>query len=349
MKKIILLSIVCSWFLCGIVSAAIVIPPPGLNPGDQYRLVFVTSDATTASSDDIATYNSFVNAQASTVSAAGFPTSGWSAIASTVSVDARDNTGTNGGTGVPIYRVDGVKIADDYVDLWNGGPLPNDLSVTQTGDLYPSGATQCGFGPARACAWTGTSGIGTAASPLGNGSSSPSSALADIFQIDTLNQSSWILYYFFTRGSNEYPLYAMSSVLTVPGGPVPTTYTVGGTVSNLTGSITLQNNGGDNQVRTVNGAFVFATALADGSSYAVTVLAQPSGQTCTVSNGSGTISGANVTQVQVDCVDDQLPPPQPPPSESVPIPTMSEYGLAVTLLGILLIAGLRLFQVRNTD
>lgn len=43
--------------LANVVSAATVIPPPDLNPGDQYRLVFVTSGATTANSDDISTYN----------------------------------------------------------------------------------------------------------------------------------------------------------------------------------------------------------------------------------------------------------------------------------------------------
>ena len=96
------LLIFVGWLLPGFVAAAIVIPPPDLNPGDQYRLVFVTSDATTANSDDIATYNSFVNSQASTVSSTGFPTSGWAAIVSTTTVDARDNTGTNGVTGVPI-------------------------------------------------------------------------------------------------------------------------------------------------------------------------------------------------------------------------------------------------------
>jgi ribosomal protein S11 len=81
----------------------------------------------------------------------------------------------------------------------------------------------------------------------------------------------------------------------------PATFTVGGTVAGLTGSVTLRNNGGDNLVRTVNGAFAFATPLATGSPYAVTVFSQPAGQTCAVINGSGNIASANATNVVVTC------------------------------------------------
>src|ERR1700740_2899467 len=49
-------------------------------------------------------------------------------------------------------------------------------------------------------------------------------------------------------------------------------------------------------------SFTFATALSSGASYAVTILTQPStpGQTCAVTNGSGTATG-NVTTVQIVC------------------------------------------------
>jgi hypothetical protein len=81
-------------------------------------------------------------------------------------------------------------------------------------------------------------------------------------------------------------------------------YTLGGTVAGLSGTgLVLQNNGGDNLAVSANGNFTFAASLADGASYAVTVLTQPSGsaQTCKVTNGSGTIAGANVTNVTVNC------------------------------------------------
>ena len=77
--------------------------------------------------------------------------------------------------------------------------------------------------------------------------------------------------------------------------------TIGGSVTGLTGAgLVLQDNGGDNLAISKNGAFTFATALASGASYAVTVLTQPTGQTCAVTSGTGTAS-ANVTNVAVSC------------------------------------------------
>ena len=67
------------------------------------------------------------------------------------------------------------------------------------------------------------------------------------------------------------------------------TYSVGGTVSGLSGTVVLQDNGGDDLTVTANGSFTFATKLATGPLMRVTVKTQPCGQTCTVANGSGTI------------------------------------------------------------
>src|ERR1700719_4175072 len=56
-----------------------------------------------------------------------------------------------------------------------------------------------------------------------------------------------------------------------------TTYTIGGTVSGLSGSgLVVQNNAGNNLAVTANGAFTFTTAVASGGAYKVTVLTQPS-------------------------------------------------------------------------
>src|SRR5205085_2471497 len=79
------------------------------------------------------------------------------------------------------------------------------------------------------------------------------------------------------------------------------TFTVGGTVSGLSGTVVLQDNGADNLTVTADGPFTFATALAPGGAYAVTVKTNPTGQTCTVTNGSGTMGSANVTNVAVSC------------------------------------------------
>ena len=83
--------------------------------------------------------------------------------------------------------------------------------------------------------------------------------------------------------------------------PVPaTTQTIGGTVTGLTGSVVLRNNGADDLTVNASGAFTFATPVATGVPYNVTVGTQPAGQTCTVQNGSGTAS-ANVSNVAVNC------------------------------------------------
>ncbi len=80
-------------------------------------------------------------------------------------------------------------------------------------------------------------------------------------------------------------------------------YTIGGTVSGLSGTgLVLQDNGDDNLPISANGPFTFAKPVAGGSTYNVTVLTQPSNptQNCVVTNGSGT-AYANVTNVQVAC------------------------------------------------
>jgi hypothetical protein len=85
------------------------------------------------------------------------------------------------------------------------------------------------------------------------------------------------------------------------------TFTVGGTVGGLEGTgLVLQNNGGDELPIGIDGSFTFGIPLADGSSYAVSVLTPPTdpGQTCSVTNASGTLAGANVTDVNVICVSD---------------------------------------------
>jgi 6-phosphogluconolactonase len=85
------------------------------------------------------------------------------------------------------------------------------------------------------------------------------------------------------------------------------TYTVSGAVSGMVGSgMVLQNNGGDDLSVSADGSFSFKTPLTDGSTYSIRVKPnfQPTNpsQTCSVSNGSGTVNGAPVSDVVVSCV-----------------------------------------------
>jgi N-acetylneuraminic acid mutarotase len=87
-----------------------------------------------------------------------------------------------------------------------------------------------------------------------------------------------------------------------------TTYTIGGTVTGLTGpGLILQDDLGINNTDLLpvngNGSFTFVDPVAGGSVYNVAVLTQPQGRNCMVSNGSGTAS-ANVANVSILCVGD---------------------------------------------
>jgi len=110
-------------------------------------------------------------------------------------------------------------------------------------------------------------------------------------------------------------LLAIAALLTACGGggssaggsvgvtpPVASPQPVGGKVAGIRGVAVLSSNGQSLDVAG-DGSFQFATALASGTTYAVTVSSQPIGQTCTVTRGSGTIVAGAITDVQVNCSD----------------------------------------------
>jgi 6-phosphogluconolactonase len=89
-----------------------------------------------------------------------------------------------------------------------------------------------------------------------------------------------------------------------PPPPPPATYTVGGTVTGLTGTgLILQTNTGDVVPVSAAGAFTFTNQLGSGAAYTVTVKTQPAApaQNCIVTNGSGTVGTANIDTVAVAC------------------------------------------------
>jgi subtilisin-like proprotein convertase family protein len=77
--------------------------------------------------------------------------------------------------------------------------------------------------------------------------------------------------------------------------------TIGGTVTGLSGTLVLRNNGGNDLTIATNSAFTFSNAVVTGSPYNVTVFSKPSNQSCNVANGSGTVGATNVTNVTVTC------------------------------------------------
>lgn len=83
-----------------------------------------------------------------------------------------------------------------------------------------------------------------------------------------------------------------------------TNFTIGGTTTGLSGSgLVLQLNGANDRMITMDGSFAFPNAVLNGTNYVVTVLTEPSNptQTCKIANGSGVVSGGNVTNVAVTC------------------------------------------------
>lgn len=79
---------------------------------------------------------------------------------------------------------------------------------------------------------------------------------------------------------------------------------IGGTLSGLPNgtSVTLQNNGGDNLTLSANGSFWFVNTVSAGKAYAVTVLTQPTGATCAVTNGTGTVVTGTPAAIAVTCI-----------------------------------------------
>ena len=84
-------------------------------------------------------------------------------------------------------------------------------------------------------------------------------------------------------------------------GPPAQTYTIGGTVTGSSGTVVLQDNGGDTLSVPASGPFTFATALAAGATYSVTVSASPTGQACTTAAATGTVATANITTITITC------------------------------------------------
>ncbi len=167
--------------------------PPGLQPGDTYRLAFVTSGFDSRASSNIMDYDTFVSTAATN---AGLPGT-WQVIGLTAAVNAFAHIGGNFTT--PIYGLDGTLIATGSADLWDGN-IDSPIVIDEHGNID----VQYNF--------TGTNADGSASyGPLGN---------LDITTMGLTSSTNayWISSDRTASGPTDHaPIYGISGVLTVPG------------------------------------------------------------------------------------------------------------------------------------
>ncbi|MDH5717216.1 MAG: hypothetical protein OEZ22_06225, partial [Spirochaetia bacterium] len=79
-------------------------------------------------------------------------------------------------------------------------------------------------------------------------------------------------------------------------------YSIGGTVTGLSsGTLIIKNNETDILNITANGEFLFDELLPGDALYNVTIVSNPEGQYCTITNGSGIIASSNITNIEIIC------------------------------------------------
>ena len=118
-----------------------------------------------------------------------------------------------------------------------------------------------------------------------------------------------------------------------PTPPPPSQFSIGGSITGLVGSglFLRERIAGFDLHPTANGPFTIVSQQLDGSSYDVRVETQPTNplQVCTVANGTGTLAGANVTNIAVTCT-------TPPPTGSLDVGFGSSGRVTSTTLGLAL-------------
>jgi len=208
-----------------------------------------------------------------------FPTPVASSYAVTVGTQPAGKTCTvssGSGTGITA-SVSNIGVTCSAITYTVGGSvsgLSGTLTLQNNGTDAKTVSANGSFGFATPVAWHGSSNVTVSAQPVG--------------QTCTV-----------TNGAQSNLAGNVSNVVVTCS---TNAYTVGGIVSGLTGTLTLQNNGADSSVVNTSGAFTFATPVAFGGTYDVTVNNQPNGQICTVTNGSGAVGAVNITNVSVTCV-----------------------------------------------
>jgi len=186
-----------------------IMAPTGTNPstgeewkvGDTYHLHFMTDDQIQATSSDISTYNSFVNAQADLSSLTGVSDVTWYCAGSTSSTDARDNAVISS----PLYRLDDTLLADGATGTYG-------FYGTDTGgrsDLHASPDIDQHGNEGYWRFWTGSN-------PDGTGATSRQLGANNVRYGSIENTSSqWLDDYNYESNTAERSLHAISEELTV--------------------------------------------------------------------------------------------------------------------------------------
>jgi serine/threonine protein kinase, bacterial len=101
------------------------------------------------------------------------------------------------------------------------------------------------------------------------------------------------------HGSGTASAQSVTSITVTCAGP----FSLGGTVSGLApgSSVDLANGSVDSVTVTSDGVFTFPSPQKPGSTYSLSIGSQANTERCVISNSSGTLSSANVTDVSVVC------------------------------------------------
>ncbi len=198
MKK--LLSVLSVFALAAIAagsaSAGSITTPTGLNPGDQFRIVFLSSTKTPAIHSNLSPYDDIVSRDATGYTYGGI-TPTWKAIVSGYFTDARDHIGLLSTSQIPLFTVDGTKVTTG--NLWSG-------SILSPINRRIDGSIESTF------VWTGTNGAG-GGRPWVVGAQFSASTM---YGHSDYTDQRWTAFDIFPGTIITRALYGISDVLSVP-------------------------------------------------------------------------------------------------------------------------------------
>ena len=189
-----------------VLNAELMLRPPGLEDGDQYRLIFTISRTTNALSGEPDFYHNFVQTVADEAPVVGNWGLEWRAMMAVGSLNMQEASDTgNLDAEIPIYRIDGVLFVENYRNLYEGFHNSS-LGITEL-DTVPHEQTT-----SRSNAvWTGTrfdgregqAPIGTAVNVTTGNPLAPGPSIFESLPA-------------FANATEQGRVYAISSVITVP-------------------------------------------------------------------------------------------------------------------------------------